>query len=544
MFLLKDMIIGDGADGLWVLMGAVILVLLVACTNIAGLFLVRATERRREIGVRRALGAGRDRLVLQQMTESIFLALLGGVAGWALAVVGMKPVLSLMPRELPRIGEMTVDSGLLFTSMGFALLTGLLTGLLPALRAARTPITTVLQEGGRSLTGGRSLNRTQMVLVVSQIALAFVLVSAAGLFIRSMSGLLSVDPGFDAQGLALANVSFPAEVETWEEAQIYFGRLEDAIRRLPGVVDVGAADQMPFSGGWSAPPVTIDGPDGERDTALHCPTVTPSYFSTMGIPVISGRGLSDTDTQGSEPVVVVSQALADRITPGASPLGYRIRVNSPDSIWRTIVGVVGDVRYRLDFARQVMAYIPSSQDPTYLDNWVIRTTGDPMALAAAFREIRTEIDPEGTHLYQDLQEVIHSSVAVVSARFSVLLLGSLAALAAFLALFGIYGVLSYLVQMNSRAIGIQVALGAERRQVIRSVLARGVVLAAFGLGIGIPLALILGRILGSQLFGVKPWDPLSLGVSGILLMVATVAASWIPGRRAAGLDPVEVLRGE
>ncbi len=545
MFPLKEMILGGGADGLWALFGAVILVLLIACTNIAGLFLVRATERRREIGVRRALGAGAERLVIQQMAESFILALLGGLAGWALAYVGMEPVLSLMPRELPRIGEMTVDTGLLFTALGFALLTGILTGLLPAFRAARTPITTVLQEGGRSITGGRSRNRTQMVLIVSQVALAFVLLSGAVLFIRSMSGLLAVNPGFDPRGLALVNVSFPSEAQDLDEAYVHFQELERRIRALPGVLDVGAADQMPFSGGLSKPPATVQTVDGEVDRVLHMPTVTPGYFTAMNIPVMAGRGLSTADTEGTEPVVVVSQSLAEKMAPEGSPLGMRVRMNvRGDSIWRTVVGVVGDVRYRLDWSTMDIAYLPFGQDHSYMDNWVIRTAGDPMALTGPFREIQMELDPEGTHIYQDLEDVIHNSWAVVSARFSVLLLGSLAVLAAFLALFGIYGVLSYLVQLNSRAIGIQVALGAERRQVIRSVLTRGVAMAAFGLGIGIPLALILGRIMGTQLFGVEPWDPLSLGLSGILLMAATLVASWIPGRRAAGLDPVEVLKGE
>lgn len=544
LFPLKDMIIGGNADGLWVLLGAVILVLLIACTNVAGILLVRAAERRRETGVRRALGAGARRVVFQHMAECLILSVLGGLVGWGLAAVGMEPVLALMPRELPRLEEVTVNTGLLLTAMGFALLTGVFTGLLPALKAARTPISSVLREGGRSLSGSRSGNRTQTALVVSQIALAFVLLSGASLVIRSMSGLLSVEPGFDPRGLALANLSWPSGAETLEEGQPYFRRLEDEIRALPGVLDVGGADQIPFSGGWSSPPVTVDGPEGEWEAALNCPTVTPSYFTTMGIPVLLGRGLSDRDTGDSEPVVVVSQALAERMAPGASPLGYRIRINAPDSTWRTIVGVVGDVRYRLDFNHQIMAYVPAGQDPTYLDNWVIRTTGNPMALAGAVQEITQQLDPEGTHLFQNVEEVIHGSVAVVSARFSVLLMGALAALAAFLALFGIYGVLVYLVQLNARSIGVRLALGAEHHQVMKSILGRGVFMALAGLTLGIPLALALGRGMESQLFGVEPWDPWAMGASAVLLLMAAIAASWVPGRRAARLDPVDVLKGE
>jgi len=546
LFPQKEMILGDTGPELLFLFGAVTLVLLIACTNIAGLFLVRATERRREIGVRRALGAGSDRLVFQQMSESLVLSLLGGAAGWLLAAFGLEPLLSLMPSELPRLDEMSVDQGLLFTAMGFALLTGILTGLLPALRAAKTPITSVLQEGGARLSGGRSRNRTHTALVVSQIALAFVLLTGAGLVIRSMTGLLNVDTGFDTENLALANVSFPAEAESWEEAQVYFRMLEDRIRALPGVMDVGAADQMPFSGGWSAPPVTIDGPDGLSDMALHMPTVTPSYFSTMNISVVEGRGLTLDDKADSEPVVVVSKALAERMAPdGGSVLGSRIRLNAGDDPpWRIVVGVVSDVKYRLDYDNHLMAYMPSGQNPTYFDNWVIRTNANPMALASSFQQLREELDPEGTSNYRSLDDIIHGSVAVVSARFSVILLGGLAALAALLAIFGVYGVLAYLVQLRSREIGIQKALGAENQRVLGAVIRRGLVMGGAGLLIGGALAVVLGRIIQSQLFGVRPWDPTTLGAAGILLLVATVVASYLPALRAARTNPVEVLKGE
>jgi predicted permease len=544
LFPLKTLIVGDSGTGLLILLGAVILVLLIACTNIAGLFLVRATERRREIGVRRALGAGGDRLVFQHLSESLLLSLLGAAAGWCLAVVGLEPILSLMPSELPRLDEMTVDAGLLFTAMGFALVTGLLTGILPALKAARTPITSVLQEGGRGQAGGRARNRTQAILVVSQVALAFVLLTGAGLFIRSMRGLLTVDTGFEADHVALANISFPAGVETLEEASVYFQELETRIQALPGVVDVGAADQMPFSGGWSAPPVTMETTEGIWDGILHMPTVTPSYFSAMEIPLVAGRGISLTDTEDSEPVVVVSQALAERMAPDGSPLGLRIRLNAADSIWRTVVGVVGDVKYRLNHSPQPMAYVPSGQDLTYLDNWVIRSDADPLALAGPFQRIREELDPEGTSTLGSLEEAIRGSYAVVSARFSVILLGGLAALAAFLSVFGIYGTLAYLVQLQAREIGIQLALGAETRNVLGKILGRGLLIGGAGLLAGGLLAAALGRLVESQLFGVEPWDPLTLGGAGLLLFLATLASSYLPARRAAHLDPVEVLKGE
>ena len=479
--------------------------------------------------------------------ESLLLSLLGGAAGWGLAVVGLEPLLSLMPSALPRMGELSVDAGLLLTATGFSLLTGILIGILPALRAARTPITTVLQESGRSLTGGRKRNRTQVVLVVSQIALAFVLLSGAGLMIRSMTGLFAVDIGFDTENLALANVSYPSGVEDVTEAGVYFQALEARIRGLPGVLAVGSADQMPFAGGWSSPPVTIETLEGERDVVLHIPSVTPEYFEAMEIPVLAGRGLSRDDTEETEPVMVVSRTLGEAMAPEGSPLGLRIRINSHEeggAVWWTVVGVVADVRYRLDFGTMSMAYASNGQAPSNMDNWVIRTASDPLALAPAFQQIREELDPEGTSSYRSLSDIVEGSNAAVSARFSVILLGGLAGLAAVLAVFGVYGVLSYLVQLRSREIGIQLALGAERGDVVGGILRRGLIMGGLGLVGGLGMALAMARLVDSQLFGVEPWDPFSLGGAGLLLLLATVLASYIPARRASRLNPVEILKGE
>jgi len=545
LFPLKEAVVGDAGTGLLVLLGAVVLVLLIACTNIAGLFLVRATERRREIGVRMALGAGGRRLVFQQLSESFLLSLLGGAVGWGLAVIGLNPILSLMPGELPRLHELRVDRGLILAALCCAVLTGLLTGLLPALRAAGTSVTSVLQEGGRSLAGGRARNRTQTILVTSQIALAFVLLTGAGLFIRTMAKLLAVDPGFRTEHIALANVSFPAEARDLNEAQLYFRTLEERLRAVPGVVDVGAADQMPFAGGMSSPPVSVETTEGVWEGILHFPTVTPGYFTTMGIPVLVGRGLSVDDDADSEPVVVVSQALAERMAPDGSPLGLRIRLNAPGADqWRTVVGVVGNVKFGLSWDPMPQAYVPAAQAPDFLDTWVIRTVGNPLEVAAPFQQIREELDPQGTSLVRDFRAEVYGSRAVVAARFSMVLLGGLAALAGSLAVLGIYGVLAYLVQLRSREIGIQLALGAEQRSVLGTVLRRGLILAGVGLGAGIFLALGLGRFMESQLFGVEAWDPPTLAGAGLLLLGSILLASYLPARRASRVDPVQALQGE
>ncbi|MGW8266610.1 MAG: ADOP family duplicated permease [Longimicrobiales bacterium] len=552
LFLQKDMLVADSGPRLLLCFGAVALVLLIACINLAGLFLVRATERGREIGVRRALGAGSRRLVTQQMSESLLISFMGGVAGGALAVFGMEPFLALMPSDLPRLWEVSVDTGLLVIALGFSLLTGILTGLLPALRAAGTPITTVLQEGGRSLAGGRSRNRTQAGLVVSQIALAFVLLAGAGLFIRSMTSLTSVDPGFETEHTIVTAVGTPpallpsrAEGGPWGDVLAYYRDLEDRLRALPGVQEVGAANQMPFFGGWSAPPATTETSEGLWEGTLHVASVTPSYLSTMEVPLLVGRALSPDDGPGSEPVAVVSQALADRMAPGGSPLGLRIRIDTQgDSIWRTVVGVTGDVRYRLSQGPMAMAFVPMAQRPTELGLWVVRTAPDPSGSVPGIQNVFREMNPEGSPYIRLLDELVRESYAVVSARFSVILLGSLAGLAAFMAILGVYGVLAYLVQLRTREIGIQLAMGADRRRVLRTFLSRGVGMAGIGIGIGGLLFLGLARVAESQLFGVQPLDPATLLSAGILLFGASLAASYLPARQAGGLDPVEVLRRE
>lgn len=545
LFPLKDLTVAGRGLGLGVLMGAVTLVLLIACTNIAGLLLVRASERRREIGVRRALGAGGRRLVFQQLSESLLLSLLGGAAGWGLARVGMVPFLSLMPRELPRINEVRVDSGLLLVAGAFALLTGLLTGLLPALKTAATPIASAVQEGGRSLAGGRSTSRTQSGLVVTQIALAFVLLAGAGLFVRSMMELLAVDPGFRAEGIVVASVDPPADQRTDESALVFLQEMQERLRALPGVEEVGAANQMPFSGGWSAPPVSVETLEGIWEGIRHFAVVLPTYHAAMRIPIVEGRGLSPDDDAGSEPVVVLSETLARFMAPEGSPLGMRVRVETRgDSIWRTVVGVAGDVVYRLNYAPQGMFYVPVAQRPGRVGNWVIRTSGDPAVLMGGIRRVAEEMNPGAAPTLRVLKDAIEDSQAVVASRFSVLLLGSLAGLAGILAILGVYGVLAYLVQLRSRDIGIRLALGAESGRILKTVLRRGLVMVGLGVGIGTALSLALGRVTQSALFGVRAWDPLTLTAAGLALLASVLAASYLPARRAATVDPVEVLKGE
>jgi putative ABC transport system permease protein len=308
-------------------------------------------------------------------------------------------------------------------------------------------------------------------------------------------------------------------------------------------VEVGNANQMPFLGGWSAPPATTETMEGLWEGILHVASVNAGYLESMRIPVLAGRPLSPDDGVGAEPVAVVSQALAERMAPGDSPLGLRIRVNTlGDSVWRTVVGVAGDVRYRLNQSPMVMAYVPTAQRPTEMGLWVARTGGDPTSLVSEIRAVAEEIYPEGSPYVRLLDELVQESYAVVSARFSVILLGSLAVVAGLLATLGVYGVLAYVVQLRAGEIGVQLAMGAEPWRVLRAILGRGAGLAGVGLGVGMLLTLLLGAVTESQLYGVQPRDPLTMTIAAALLAGAALVASYVPARRAAGLDPVEVLR--
>ena len=547
LFSTKELIIGNARSALFLFMGAVGLVLLIACTNIAGLLLVRATERRREMGIRRAIGGSRGRLVFQNLSEALILSLLGGALGWGLATLGLRPFLALLPGEIPRIGEIQIDSGLFFIATGFALLTGVLTGILPAMRAAGSSITNILGEGSRGTIGGRSCNRTHSALVVSQITLALVLLTGAALFLQSLRTLLSVDLGFAPEGIAVAYTSLPPEMEgeNGEAANAYFREVERNLRGLPAVIAVGAANQMPMMGGFSIPPVSAETQDGIWEGTSHIAFATPGYFSAMGIPLLRGRSLSDDDLPNSEPVVVVSQSFAERRWPDQEALGRRVRWNIEGySDWRTVVGVVDDVRHRVDSDPFPMFYLPYAQLAIGGMQMVVKASGDPGALVQPIRETLAEANPFSVAAVHLLEERVQDSQVLTSARFTVALVGVFAILASFLAVMGVYAVLAYLVQLRSREIGIQLALGAEKTRVLKSVLGRGLAMAGVGLVLGVLLSLAMGRVVGGMLFGVSPTNPAALAVAGILLTVAVLAASYLPARRAAGLDPVEVLKGE
>ncbi len=547
LFPRKALEVANVRAGLVLLLGAVGLVLLIACANIANLLLVRATERRRELGVRMALGAGRGRLMVQFLSESAILSLAGGAAGCVLAVVGLAPFKAAFPGGLPRAEAIGVDYRMLLFAAGLSVFTGVLTGLLPAIRAIRTPITDVLKEGSRGSAGGRKRSRTQAALVVSEVALAFVLLVGAGLFIRSLTRLTSVEYGFSAERLLTISVPLPARYRDSDEAVLgFFEELSERIGAIPGVSTVGSANQMPFVGGWSSPPVVVETLDGFVQTNVHQTTMNPEYFSTMGIPVVAGRGFTSGDRQGSALVAVVNEAMVNRFWPDEDPIGRRIRSTDAagDSVWVTVVGVISDVRIRLNMDPMPTYHLSLAQWPNSYQWIVVRTAIAPSAITPAVHEAFSAIAPDLPIQVLQVEERIKNSTAVATPRFGIFVLSCLSGLAALLAFVGIYGVLAYTVQQRAQEIGIRLALGASAKSVLRGLLGSGLRMAGIGLGIGIALALTVSRVMSSLLFETSPTDPVTLVSVSVFVAIAATGASYFPARRATKVSPVEVLRQE
>jgi putative ABC transport system permease protein len=543
---LKELTVAATQPRLLLLLGAVGLVLLIACANIANLLLVRAAERRRELGVRQALGAGRSRLVAQLLTESTVLSLMGGAVGYLFALATVGPFTAMIPGGLARAGEIGVDLRALAFAGILAVSTGLLIGVLPALRSARIPIADVLQESSRGSFGGRRQSRTQTALVVSEIALAFILLTGAGLFIKSFVRLTAVDPGFVTKDILTMGVVLSGEYRSSGDAvHGFFAELTERLEAVPGVQVVAGASQPPLVGGWSAPPTSVETASGIIADAIHSSSVTPSYFAVMGIPLIAGRALASSDRDGTVPVAVVNQAMVRRYWPNEDPLGHRVRLDYPDNPgWFTVVGVVGDIRYRLQSPPFPEFYLPQAQWPEWYQTMLLKTAADPAVVAAAAREALWAVDPNVPTRVNVLDDQISRSRSVAAPRFSTLLLVCLAGVAALLAVVGVYGVLAYTVAQRVHEIGIRMALGAGKQNLLRHVMRRGVLLAGMGLAVGLVISLVAVRVVESLLFEISPTDPPTLALVALLVTAAALAASYMPARRATKVDPVEALRGE
>lgn len=535
---------------LFMLLGAVGLVLLIACANVASLQLARAAARGREIAVRVALGASPGALVRQLLTESMVLALAGGALGLLLALWGVPALLSLGGGNLPPPEEIRIDGLVLGFTFVVSILTGLLFGLAPALQVARTSVQESLKEGGRGAAGDRASLTLRRGLVVATVALALTLLAGAGLLVRSFARLLSVDPGFRAEHLLTFQVNLPTSKYPNDTLQIAgLERLVAAVREIPGVTAAAGTSNIPFGGNWSTASFTVEGyqpPDNAPGPWGDSRVVTPDYFHTIGATLKAGRFFTGQDRLGARRVVIVDETLAAKYWPGQDPLGKRISYdfNSGDSTatWLEVVGVVGHMLHEgLDAPRRVQVYRPLAQRGIPFLGVLARTDGDPLALATAVRQAVRSVDADlPVSNLSTMTDLIAGTTG--PRRFSMLLLGAFSALAAVLASVGLYGVMSYLVTQRARELGVRLALGAKANDVLRLVLRQGMRLALAGVAIGLVAALGLSRLLRGMLYQVSAADPLTYVVIPLLLTLVALAATWLPARRATRLDPAVVLR--
>ena len=542
---LERLVIGNARPLLIALAGAVAMVLLIACTNVANLLLARAAVRRREIAVRAALGAARGRLVRQLLVESLLLALLGGGAGVLVAWAGVAGLRALGPGSVPRLAEATVDAKILGFALVLSLCTGLLFGLLPALRASRADLGEVMKEGARG-TGGPARERLRGTLIVAEVALSFALLIGAGLLLRSLERLLAVDKGFDAEHVMTSYLLLPFNSYPEGHRQAaFFREVRERVQALPGVRTAGLVSDIPLGGGANGG-FAIEGreyPRGKEPFAEKR-IASPGYFETLRIPVLAGRVFSERDVAGAPPVVVVNQALAQRYFPGESPLGKHVDFRWDTKGMQEIVGVVGDVREQaLHQPARPAIYIPHAQRPAEWAYLLVRTTGDPNSIVPSLRRVVAALD-RNLPLAQvrPLEDVVAAGLA--DRRLAMALFGVFSVLSLVLAALGLYAVISYMVVQRRQEIGIRMALGARTEQVVRSVLSQGMALIGIGVIVGAIAALWLGRFLAGLVFGVGTTDPVTFGSVALLLATTAFLASMIPALRAAHVDPASVLRSE
>jgi putative ABC transport system permease protein len=556
---LRDDVVGNIARILWVLLGSVGCILLIACANVANLFLVRAEGRQREVAVRNALGATRGDVVRLFLGESIALSLAGGVLGLALAAAGVRLLVSLRPQGIPRLEEIGVDGAVLGFTLLLSLFAGLLTGAFAALRYGAPALAPALKEGGRGDTAGRARHRARNALVVVQVALALLLLLYSGLMVRSFWHLRGVDPGFDPRGVLSLHLDLPeTEYKDAFATARFIRQLLERVREVPGVLSAGTVTSLPLSGGNSNSGYSFEDfplPPDQVPPILGTRFASPGYFAAMGIPLVAGRFFDRIDPARRSNEVVVSEALARRFWPGRSALGKRLTNGlAGDTPWCTIVGVAGSVRdLGLEEKPYETVYFPVLRLPpskTEGAEWVPRSFSlvvkgrvDPASLVAPVRRAIWSLDPNlPLAEVRPMAEVVARSMARTS--FTMLLLVIAAAVALLLGTVGIYGVISYVVSQRTREIGVRMALGAGRRDISRMVLREGALIALIGIAVGLAGALVLTRLILALLFDVSPTDPATFAAVPTLLALVALFASWLPARRAAAIEPLEAIRYE
>ncbi len=547
---MHEQVTGDISLALWVLMVAVALVLLIACANVANLLLAKATSRQKEIAIRTAIGATRSRILRQLLTESMLLGVLGGVLGLLFAIFGARALIALVTVNIPRLKDFSFDARTLLFTLGIALFTSLIFGLAPALDASKVNLNEALKEGGRSSSGGAARNKLRNALVIAEVALAVVLVTASGLMFRSFLQLQRVNPGFTPGNLVTLELELPEATYKVDQQQRNFQQqLLQKVRAVPGVTNVATVDNLPFSGnafnssfmveGRPVPPVT------ERPRAYYR-VVSPDYFSTMGIQMIRGNQFTDRDTAEVPGVAIINDVAAKKFWPGEEPIGKKIKRGRPESKnpWVTIVGIVSSgAQNSLRESAQPEIYTPYLQNTSRMFTLVARTSTDARTMAGSIRKEvwATDKDLPVSNM-KLMDELISNSVA--QPRFYVILLSVFAGLALVLAAVGVYGVMSYSVTLRTHDIGIRMALGALPMDIFKHVITQALLLALVGLGIGLALAVTSTRVLSSLLYGISATDPITLGATALVLLFVALLASYLPARRATKVDPMVTLRYE
>jgi putative ABC transport system permease protein len=548
LFHLQEQMVGDLRPAVPALVGAVALVLLVACVNVANLLLARSAARERELGMRAALGAGRGRLMRQMLTESLVLSAAGGLSGLGVAAWCHQGLLALVGDRIPipRLDQVSLDLPVVAFTMLTSLATGVIFGLVPAFVSTNTT-SDAFREGGRH-GGGRRLHRALNALVVAEVALSLVLLAGAGLLMRSVIKLQSNDLGFRTKGVLTAGVQLPATRYDLPKAGAFFRESLERISALPGVEHAAGASCLPVpfvcigTSFWRVDRPTP--PDGQLPSSQVRP-VTPGYFRTMGIPQVAGRDFADSDTADSPPVAIISEELVRQQYPDGDALGRRLRVNFPHANGRRdmewlVVGIVGDTKSTLDGPVRQTIFVPRTQRPGFGVTFFVRTARDPLSVAPGLTRVVHAMEPEAPVNVRTLEEVVGNSIA--RPRAITALVGVFALVALALAAVGVYGVMAYSVRERTQEIGIRMALGATAVSVLRLVLGQAVRLVLIGIAAGLVAAGLLTRLIERLLYKVEPMDPWTFGVTALILLVVATVASYVPARRGMRMAPVDALR--
>lgn len=545
----REFLVGKLRTSLFMLFGAVGFVLLIAGANVANLMLARAAYRQKEIALRTALGASRLRIVRQLLTESVLLWVVSGAIGVVLSVWLIKLLIAISPPNTPRFDEIRINWQVFLFTFGVTILAGVLFGLVPALQTSRFKLNDTFKESGRSGGPGGTRNRVGGLLIVSEVALSFVLLAGAGLLIKSFAMLRDIDPGFKPDNVLALRVNLPpGSYKQGEERVQIFRQLIDQVKRVPGVENAGAVLSLPLRGDTFnlGRNVLIEGKADvpENETSAAFLSVTPDYFKTLQIPLRQGRLFTEHDDMQSPKVAMINETMAQQLWPGESPLGRRFWVRRDEKFWREVVGVVGDTKTELDKPAESQLYVPYAQDQNWGSlSFVVRTKGEPAALGASVREAVRSVDKRiVTYSLKTMNDVVSRSAA--QWRVPMLLLSAFAAVAMLLAMLGIYGITSYYVTQRTHEIGVRMALGAQIGDVLRLVLRRTMLLAVMGIGIGVLGAFAVTRYLASLLFGVRPFDVITFVAVALGLVIVALLAAVLPARRATKVDPLVALRYE